>query len=111
MSVSTFTKSLALFVLGLFILAADDIRRTLPDGTDVSALSCGSSIVFMGAPTGDVIEKCGEPIKKAHFLDQPGDVWIYRFDQADNMYFLAFIDGQLERIFDVSCMDDNTDCR
>jgi Protein of unknown function (DUF2845) len=111
MSITTFTKTLALLVLALFIVAADDITRTLPDGTDVSALSCGSSIVFIGDRAPDVIEKCGEPITRTQFIDQPGDFWIYRFDQANHVSLLAFIDGQLQRIFDVSCLDDNTDCK
>jgi hypothetical protein len=111
MNITTFTKTLTLFVFALFIVAADNITRSLPNGTDLTALSCGDSIVFIGDLTRDVIEKCGEPINKTQFIDQSGDVWIYRFDQGDHVFFLAFVDGQLQRIFDVSCLDDNTDCR
>ena len=111
MGIKSFTKTLILFALALFIVAADDIARTLPDGNDVSALSCGDSIVFIGDRAPDIIEKCGEPIKKTQFMDQPGDVWIYRFDQGDHVYLLAFVDGQLQRILDVSCLNDHTDCR
>lgn len=111
MNITTFTKAIILFALALFIVAADNIARALPEGTDLPALSCGDSIVFLGDLAPDVIEKCGEPIKITQFTDQPGVVWIYRFEQADHVSLLAFVDGQLQRILDVSCLDDNTDCR
>lgn len=54
MNITTFTKTLTLFVFALFIVAADNITRSLPNGTDLSALSCGDSIVFIGDLTRDV---------------------------------------------------------
>jgi Protein of unknown function (DUF2845) len=83
----------------------------LPDGTDVSTLQCGDDIVSMGDFPQDVLKKCGEPIKKTRFIDQPGLVWVYQLDQVDHVFYLAFVDGQLERIFDVSCLEDNPDCK
>ena len=111
MNITTCTKTLALFALALFIIAADDITRTLPDGTDLSNLMCSGDIVSIGDPAQDVLKKCGEPIKKTGFIDQPGIVWVYQLDQVDHVYYLPFVDGQLQRIFDVSCLDDNTDCQ
>jgi len=110
MSITPFTKTLTLFVLALFIVAADDITRTLPEGTDVSTLRCSGHLVYIGDFSRDVLEKCGEPIKKVRFIDQPGRVWVYHLDQADHVFYLAFIDGKLERIFDVRCWEDNPDC-
>ena len=111
MNITTFTKTLALFVLALFIVAADDITRTLPDGTDVSELQCSVDIVSIGDLSQKILKNCGEPIKKTRFIDQPGIAWVYQLDQEDHVFYLFFVDGQLQRIFDVSCLDDKTDCQ
>ena len=111
MKFTTFTKTLTLLVLALFTVAADNITRMLPEGTDVSTISCSDNLVSIGDPSQDVLKKCGEPIKKTGFIDQPGIVWVYQLDQVDHVYYLPFVDGQLQRIFDVSCLDDNTDCQ
>ena len=110
MSITTFTKTFFLFVLAFFIVAADNITRQFPEGTDVSTLRCSDNIVYIGDLCPDVLEKCGEPIKKIRFIDQPGLVWVYQLDQEDHVFYLPFIDGKLERILDVSCLEDNTDC-
>jgi hypothetical protein len=110
MSNTTFTKTFILVLLALFIISADNITRTLPEGTDVSTLRCSTKIVYIGDLSRDVLEKCGEPLKKIRFTDQPGRVWVYHLDQEDHVFYLAFIDGKLERILDVSCLVDNTDC-
>ena len=111
MKTAIFTKTLALLVLSLFIVAADGITRTLPDGTDLSSLQCSTDIVYIGNRSGDVLAKCGKPIKKTQFIDQPGIVWVYQLDQVDRVYYLAFVDGRLQRILDVRCLDDNPDCK
>ena len=111
MSITTFTKTLTLLILALFIVAADNIMRTLPDGTDLSNLMCSVDIVSIGDLSRDVLDKCGEPIRKTQFIDQPGRVWVYQLDQVDHVFYLAFVDGKLERILDVSCLEDNPDCK
>lgn len=104
------TKTLTLLAIAFFILGADNITRTLPEGTDVSTLRCSGHLVYIGDLSRDVLEKCGEPITKTRFIDQPGRVWVYQLDQVDHVFYLAFIDGKLERIFDVRCLEDNPDC-
>ena len=104
-------KIFTLIAIVFFILGADNITRTLPDGTDLSTLMCRGNIIYIGDLSRDVLKKCGEPIKKTRFTDQPGRVWVYQLDQVDHVFYLAFIDGKLERIFDVSCLVDNTDCK
>jgi len=74
---AVFTKTLALFVLALFIVAAGDIMRKLPDDTDLSSLMRSGDIVSIGNHSQDVLKKCGEPIRKTQFIDQPGIVWVY----------------------------------
>ena len=110
MKFTTFTKTLTLLVLALFIVAADNITRMLPDGTDVSTIKCSDNLVSIGDLSRDVLEKCGEPIKETRFTDQPGRVWVYRLDQTDHVFYLAFVEGKLERIYDVGCLQNNPDC-
>jgi hypothetical protein len=110
MKFTTFTKTLTLLVLALFIVAADNITRMLPEGTDVSSIKCSDNLVSIGDLSRDVLEKCGEPIKETQFTDQPGRVWVYRLDQTDHVFYLAFADGKLERIYDVDCLQNNPDC-
>ena len=110
MKFTTFTKTLTLLVLTLFIVAADNVTRMLPDGTDVSSIKCSDSLVSIGDLSRNVLEKCGEPIKETQFTDQPGRVWVYRLDQADHVLYLAFVVGKLERIYDVDCLQNNPDC-
>ena len=108
---TTITKIFTVIAILFFILGADNITRTLPEGNDLSTLMCSDNIVYIGDLSRDVLEKCGEPIKKTQFTDQPGRVWVYQLDQVDHVFYLAFIDGKLERIIDVSCLEDNTDCK
>jgi hypothetical protein len=110
MKFTTFTKTLTLLVLTLFIVAADNITRELPEGTDFSSIKCSDSLVSIGDLSRDVLEKCGEPIKKTQFKDQPGHVWVYRLDQTDHVFYLAIVAGKLERIYDVDCLQNNPDC-
>jgi hypothetical protein len=110
MKFTTFTKTLTLLVLALFTVAADNITRMLPEGTDVSTISCSDNLVSIGDPSQDVLKKCGEPIKETQFTDQPGRVWVYQLDQTDHVFYFAFVDGKLERIYDVDCLQNNPDC-
>ena len=110
MKFTTFTKTLTLLVLALFIVAADNITRMLPEGADVSTIRCSSRLVSIGDLSRDVLEKCGEPIKETQFTDQPGRVWVYRLGQIDHVFYLFFIDEILERIYDVKFLQDNPDC-
>ena len=108
---TTKTKIFTLLSIVFFILGAENITRRLPDGIDLSSLMCGGNAISIGDLSQDVLEKCGEPIKKTRFTDQPGRVWVYQLDQVDHVFYLAFIDGKLERIIDVSCLENNTDCK
>jgi hypothetical protein len=111
MKLTIFTKTLTLFAIALFIVAADDITRDMiPEGTDVSSIRCSGSLVSIGDLSRDVLEKCGEPIREFRILDEPYHVWVYRLGQIDHVFHLFFIDEKLERIYDVKCLQDNPDC-
>ena len=39
-----------------------------------------------------------------------GPIWIYSEDQANFMYYLAFLNGNLQRIAGAPCSPDDADC-
>lgn len=108
---TTKTKIFTLLSMVFFILGAENITRRLPDGIDLSSLMCGGNVISIGDLSQDVLRKCGEPIRRTRFLDQLGDVWVYQLDAVDHVFYLAFVREKLDRIYDVSCFDDDTDCK
>lgn len=111
MKLKALTKTLILLALALFIVAADRLPLDMiPEGTDVSSFRCSSRLVYRGDLSRDVLNKCGEPIRKTRILDEPYRVWIYRFGQSNYVYYLAFLHEKLQRIYSVRCWEDNPDC-
>ncbi len=111
MKLTTFTKTLTLFAITLFIVGADYMTRDMiPKGTDVSSIRCYGRVVSIGDLSRDVLQKCGEPIRKTRILDEPYRVWVYRLDQSDHVYYLAFLQEKLQRVYHVKCGQDNPDC-
>ena len=112
MKLTTFTKTLTLFAITFFILGADYITRDMiPPGSDVSTVRCSGRLVSIGDLSGDVLKKCGEPIRETRILDEPHRIWVYRLGRSGQVYYLAFIHEKLQRIYDVKCLQDNPDCK
>ena len=61
---TTKTKIFTLLSIVFFILGAENMTRRLPDGIDLSSLMCDGNAISIGDLSQDVLEKCGEPIKK-----------------------------------------------
>ena len=112
MKLTTLAKTLTLFGMMLFIVAADFITRDMiPKGTDVSTVKCYGRLVSIGDLSKDVLQICGEPIREIRILDEPYRIWVYRLDQADHVYYLEIMDEKLRRVFDVKCSEDSPDCK
>jgi hypothetical protein len=103
----------SIFVL-LFLFACPAFSQPLTDQDrvrfydDNSNVRCSGSLVSIGTFQPDVLEKCGEPIRKTYAQGEPFKVWIYRVDNL--VYYLGFINGRLERIKSTRCWKDNPDC-
>jgi hypothetical protein len=80
--------------------------RTL---ADQSSYRCSGGIVAVGDIDRDVREKCGDPFTIGRIQDY-GPIWIFYEDQANFMYYLAFLNGNLQRIVGVPCSPDEADC-
>ena len=96
--------------LALLIFFADTSYsiefRTL---ADQSSYRCSGGVVAVGDLDRDVRQKCGDPFEIGSIQDF-GPVWIYYVDQANFMYYLAFLNGKLQRIVSAPCSPDEADC-
>jgi len=83
----------------------------LPDtGTDVSNFRCDGNIISTGDPSRQVIEKCGEPIDQGSMPNRKYDIWVYHFKGTDFVYYLGFLNRNLQRIYSVSCIKNDPYC-
>lgn len=94
-------------ILGSFMLVAMDYPER---GTDYNSYRCSGGLVSKGDPLDDVIDQCGEPIREDKIDMQPQRIFIYRFDQTRFVYYFAFLRDRLERIYAVSCQQDDPNC-
>ena len=76
---------------------------------DQSSYRCSGGIVAVGDLDRDVQEKCGDPLEIGRRQDF-GPIWIYYENQAKFMYYLAFLNGKLQRIVGVTCSPDDANC-
>jgi len=63
-----------------------------------SDMQCGTEIVTIGASQFDVREKCGEPTSIEPGPGISRERWIYNFGPTEFVYYLTFVNGELERI-------------
>ena len=76
---------------------------------DQSSYRCSGGVVALGDSHRNVREKCGEPLAIARLQDH-GPIWIYANEQATFMYYLAFLNGKLQRIVGAPCSPDDPAC-
>jgi len=108
-------KSIFFFITALLVFCgtshaqsslSDPNRLRFYDNS--SSYRCSRRIISLREPQRSVQDKCGEPDREAYIRDGGFDVWIY-YD-SDYVYYLLFIEGQLERILSTRCWNDNPDC-
>ena len=80
--------------------------RTL---ADQSSYRCSGGIVAVGDLDRNVRKKCGDPLEIARIQDF-GPIWIYYQGKGNFMYYLAFLNGKLQRIVGIPCSPDDADC-
>jgi len=93
------------------VVAENDLAQDMQQGIDISSLRCGDNIITIGESSQNVISKCGEPVRKTSTVQDPFEIWIYRFNSSNAIYYLSFSGESLERIIDAECWADNPDCR
>lgn len=73
-----------------------------------STYRCWGRMIYLRDSQRSVLEKCGNPFRKAFIRDGGYKVWIYMDDPY--VYYLLFQGSQLERIKSTRCWSDNPDC-
>jgi hypothetical protein len=76
---------------------------------DQSTYRCTGGVVALGDSDRSVRDKCGDPLQVGRRQDF-GPIWIYYQDQGSFMYYLAFVNGRLQRIVSAPCTPDDPDC-
>jgi hypothetical protein len=104
---NTLLLGTALTLLIIFVGKSHSIDfRGLVDQT---LYRCSGGVVAVGDVDRDVREKCGDPLEIGKRQDF-GPIWIYYEDQANFMYYLAFLNGKLQRIVSAPCSPDDAGC-
>jgi len=104
---NTLLLGTALTLLIIFVDKSHSIDfRSLADH---SSYRCSGGIVAVGDLDRDVREKCGDPLEIGRRQDF-GPIWIYYEGQAKFMYYLAFLNGKLQRIVGAACSPDDANC-
>ena len=98
--------SVGILMLGFFFIAGMEYP---PRGSDYNSYRCSGKLVSKGDHIRDVIDTCGEPMREDKINNQPHRILIYRFDQA-RVYYFAFLNDRLTRIYAVSCQQDDINC-
>jgi hypothetical protein len=93
----------------LIFFAGSSFSLDIYGMTDQSTWRCSGGIVAIGDSDRDVRNKCGTPIEVARIQDF-GPIWIYQPGQAKFMYYLAFLNGKLQRISSAPCRSNDPEC-
>ncbi len=93
----------------LFIFGDNSHAIDFRSLADQSSYRCSGGVVAVGDLDRNVREKCGDPLEIGRRQDF-GPIWIYYEDQAKFMYYLAFLNGKLQRIVGASCSPDDPAC-
>ena len=98
-------------VILAFLLAVPQILYAIDifNLADQSTLRCSGGIVATGDSDRAVLQKCGEPLDVQSKQDV-GPVWIYHIGQSKFMYYLAFLNGRLQRIVSAPCSVNDYEC-
>lgn len=91
-------------------LAGQSAAIEIDFSNDHSSIRCTAGIVLLGEPRQVVLDKCGEPVAVTPEHTDGYDVWIYQVGASKFMYYLGFINGQLDRIVSRPCVNNDPNC-
>ena len=94
-------------LLTLFAGPADSVD--LNTMADQSTMRCPGGVVAVGDSDRTVQENCGSPIEVLRVQDY-GPIWLYQPGQSRFMYYLAFQNGNLQRIATAPCSNNDPEC-
>ena len=102
---------LAVALIFPFITGSDYIwREDIVKGSDRSSYRCPGGLVKKGDLARHVLDKCGEPMRRARMQLEPYDIWIYRLGTGEYIVYMAFTHQKVQRIFHARCWEENPHC-
>ncbi len=96
--------------LVLVQLAGQSFAIEIDFSNDHSSIQCTDGIVQVGEPRQVVLDKCGEPVAVTLEQSDGYDVWMYQVGASKFMYYLGFLNGQLDRIVSRPCVNNDPNC-
>jgi len=93
----------------LIIFSEESYSLDIYSLADQPSLRCSGGLVALGDSDRSVRQKCGEPLDIAAKQDY-GPIWIYNIGQSRFMYYLAFLNGKLQRIVSAPCSTSDIEC-
>ena len=93
----------------LIIFSGEAIAIDIYNLADQSTVRCSGGIVAVGDSERIVEEKCGDP-RDVQKLQDVGIIWIYQIGLSKFLYYLAFRNGNLERIVSAPCSVNDPEC-
>ena len=104
----TFRYSSVIAVL-LISFAGPAVAVDINTMADQSTMRCPGGVVAIGDSDRAVEEMCGSPDDVVRVQDY-GPIWIYQPGQSRFMYYLAFQNGNLQRIATAPCNNNDPEC-
>ena len=106
------TAILGILLWSLPVLApAENVIEMPPSGTDINNYRCSGKIIGIGYHVREVVEKCGEPVGRGVMDNRKYDIWVYHVSGEKFVYYLAFLQRRLQRIYLVSCHKNDPYCQ
>jgi hypothetical protein len=93
----------------IIIFAHNSYAVDIDNLADQSTVRCAGGIVAKGDKDRAVLQKCGQPLE-VQSKQGYGAIWIYHLGQSKFMHYLAFQNGNLERIVSAPCNSNDYEC-
>ena len=77
---------------------------------DHSSIRCTDGIVQVGDLQKQVLDKCGDPVAIAPGESDAYNIWVYQVGASKFMYYLGFLNSQLEKIVSRPCINNDPNC-
>ena len=77
---------------------------------DHFSIRCKDGIVQVGDQQQQVLDKCGDPVAIAPGDSNAYNIWVYQVGASKFMYYLGFLNNQLEKIVSRPCINNDPNC-
>ena len=107
-------KQIRAYLIALLLvpamIAGHSVAIEINFSNDHTSIQCVDGNVQVGEPRQVVLDKCGEPVAVTPEQSDGYDVWMYQLGASKFMYYLGFLNGQLDRIVSRPCVNNDPNC-